>query len=165
MAIAHALLPEFDNEMKLTRKVLERFPAGKGDWKPHDKSMPLGRLAGHLAECIGWTKETMEKEKFVMDPSQYKPVVATSAAQILEYFDKNVKISRDLLSAASDEAFLKPWEFVADGKTLFTMPRIAVVRNFVMNHTIHHRAQLGVYYRLLDVPVPSIYGPSADEQF
>lgn len=163
MSIAQQLLGEFDQEMAITRKMLDRYPEGKVEWRPHEKSMTLGRLAGHVAEVPWWATETMRLETMEMDPN-YKPVFATSREQVLKYFEENVKIARAAIARASDEDMKKDWSFVMEGKAVFTMPRIAVLRSFVMNHLIHHRGQLTVYYRLNGVPVPAIYGPSADEK-
>ena len=170
MAIRDSILPEFDHEVANTRKVLERVPEGKADFKPHPKSMALDRLAGHVAELPGWAKETMLQDSIDVNPpgnpppAQNAALKMTSRKQLLEEFDKRVAAGRAAIAGASDETFMKPWSLIAGGKTIFTLPKIAVLRGFVMNHMIHHRAQLGVYLRLNDVPVPSIYGPSADEQ-
>lgn len=170
MAISDGILPEFDHEVANTRKVLERIPEGKPDYKPHPKSMAMDRLAGHLAELPGWAKETITLDSLDVhppggpQPGQNAALKMTSRKQLLEEFDKRVAAGRAAIAEASDEVFMKPWSLLAGGKTIFTLPKIAVLRGFVMNHMIHHRAQLGVYLRLNDVPVPSIYGPSADEQ-
>lgn len=164
MAIAQALLPEFDREMATTRKMLERFPEDKVEWRPHETCMTLGRLAGHVAELAGWTTVTMTQDKLEMDPNTYKPNIVTSRAAALKQFDETVKTGREALAGASDETYMKPWTFVARGQTIFTMPKIAVLRSFVMNHMIHHRGQLAAFYRIVGVPVPSLYGPSKDEQ-
>ena len=164
MAIAQALLPEFDREMASTRKMLERFPEDKVEWRPHETCMTLGRLAGHVAELAGWTMVTMNQDKLEMDPNNYQPNIVTSRTAALQQFDETVSGARAAIAGASDEAFMKPWTFVAGGKTVFTMPKIAVMRSFVMNHLIHHRGQLAAFYRIAGVPVPSLYGPSKDEQ-
>jgi uncharacterized damage-inducible protein DinB len=167
MAIRDGILPEFDHEVANTRKVLERVPEGKPDYKPHEKSMAMDRLAGHLAELPGWAKETILQDSIVVGgqaAGQPGPLKMTSRKQLLEEFDKRVAAGRAAIASASDEDFMKPWSLIAGGKTIFTLPKIVVLRGFVMNHMIHHRAQLGVYLRLNNVPVPSIYGPSADEQ-
>jgi uncharacterized damage-inducible protein DinB len=163
MTISQGLLPEFDQEMAGTRKSLERVPAGKTEWQPHPKSMTLGRLAGHLAELPGWIVETLQRDQLIMDGS-FKPFISSSPAELLAMFDAKVAEARALLAKASDEDFMKPWSLVVGGQKAFTMPRIGVVRGMVMNHIIHHRGQLTVYLRLNDVPVPSLYGPSADER-
>lgn len=164
MAIADSLLPEFDREMGLTRRLLERVPDGQFEWKPHDKSMTLGRLAEHLAELPGWAKVTILDsgiEMTVGRPEGHVPP-ATRAA-VLQLFDKNVAEARAALSGRSDAELLAPWTLKAQGKEVFTMPKAAVLRGFVMNHIIHHRGQFSVYLRLQNVAVPSMYGPSADE--
>jgi uncharacterized damage-inducible protein DinB len=162
MPISQSLLPEFDQEMANTRKILERLPDDKFDYKPHDKSMTLGRLAGHVAEIPGWGKATMEAE--VLDiPPDFKPVIPTSRQAVLDTFDKNVKESREYIAKASDQDLMKIWKLLFAGNEIFSMQRVAVLRGMVMNHLIHHRAQLGLYLRLNDIPVPGMYGPSADE--
>jgi uncharacterized damage-inducible protein DinB len=145
---------------------LERIPENF-DWKPHPKSMALGRLAQHLAEIPHWTTETLSKDELDLAPpgapAHQPPPAMTKKSEILETFDKNVAEAKAALAAANDDQLMKPWSLKMGGKTILTMPRVAVVRNFVLNHNVHHRAQLGVYLRLNDVAVPSIYGPSADE--
>jgi uncharacterized damage-inducible protein DinB len=166
MPLSQALLPEFDNEMANTRKTLERVPEKKFGWKPHEKSMPLGRLASHLAEIPGWVPVTLKEASIDVNPpggQQMKPADLASRKEILDLFDKNVAAARDAISAASDDQWMQSWSLLNSGNTVFTLPKVAVLRGFVMSHSIHHRAQLGVYLRLNDVPVPSIYGPSADE--
>ena len=166
MKINEALLPEFDQEMANTRKTLERVPDDKLGWKPHPKSFAMGSLATHIVNMIGWTTDTIAKDSFDVAPPgapPYKEEPLGSRKALLEKFDKNVASARAAIAGASDEHLLKPWSLLAGGNTIFTMPRIACLRGFVMNHTIHHRAQLGVYLRLNDVAVPAIYGPSADE--
>lgn len=164
--IRDALLPEFDQEMASTRKVLERCPEDRFGWKPHPKSFTMGALATHISNMVGWTVDTIEKDSFDVAPPgapPYKEEPVTSRAELLAKFDKNVTAARAALSGVSDEQLAKSWSLLSGGQTLFSMPRMVCIRSFVMNHTIHHRAQLGVYLRLNDVPVPSIYGPSADE--
>ena len=166
MPITQMILPEFENEMANTRKTLERVPDGKFDWKPHDKSMTLGGLATHLSHIPSWTKETFARTELDVAPLEEPPQrmeEKKSRAEVLDAFDQNVKDARAALESATDDAWAGKWSLLAGGKTIFTLPRTAVMRGFVMNHMIHHRAQLGVYLRLLDIPVPSIYGPSADE--
>ncbi|MGA2580641.1 MAG: DinB family protein [Bryobacteraceae bacterium] len=167
MPMNQALLTEFDHEMANTRKALARVPEDKFGWKPHEKSMTLGRLATHIAEMPGWVSTTLESESFDFAPPgapAYQPKTAGSRAEILELFDKNAAAARTALSGASDAQLMVPWTLLAGGKAVFSMPRVAVLRSMVMNHTIHHRGQLVVYLRLNDVPVPALYGPSADEQ-
>jgi uncharacterized damage-inducible protein DinB len=164
MPISQNLLPEFDSEMANTRKFLERVPDGQFDYKPHPKSMPLGRLATHVAELPSWAKMTLETESLDFDPNTYKPNTAANQAELVTIFDKSVAEAREKLSAAEDEDWHKIWSLKSGGHTVFALPRVAVMRSVVMNHLIHHRAQLGVYLRMLDVPVPGPYGPSADER-
>lgn len=167
MALRDSILPEFDHEMAVTRKTLERVPEDRPDWKPHEKSMTMGRLAGHVAELPGFVTIALQQDSFDVRPApgapQRQPLVMSSRQQLLEAFDKNVAGLRSSLSSASDETLLKSWSLLNGDKTIFTAPRIGVVRAFCLNHIIHHRAQLGVYLRLNNVPVPSVYGPSADE--
>jgi uncharacterized damage-inducible protein DinB len=164
MSIAQALLGEFDHEMSTTKKMLERYPEDKGSWKPHETSMSMSRLAAHMAEIPGWTIVTMQQDGLDMDTSKYTPAEITTRAEALAKFDESVKAARAAIAAAKDETFMKTWAFSMDGKPLFTLPKIAALRGFIMNHMIHHRGQLSVYYRSVRVPVPSLYGPSADEQ-
>lgn len=166
MAISQALLGEFDHEMANARKSIERVPDGKFDWKPHPKSKSMGALAGHIAMLPTWAKMTLETKEFDVNPPsgqrQQMPELK-SKAEILAAFDQGVPVARAAIAAASDEAMMQPWTLLNGGKTVFILPRVAVLRAMVLNHVIHHRAQLGVYLRLNDIPVPAIYGPSADE--
>jgi uncharacterized damage-inducible protein DinB len=167
MKISETVLPEFDQEMANTRKVLERVPAAKFSWKPHPKSSEFGALAAHIANMPDWAGLTMQADSFDYAPPgapPYETPKYASTEDLLAAFDKSVTQGRSAIAAADDSAFLAPWTLMAGGQTIMTMPRIAVIRTFVMNHTIHHRAQLGVYLRLNDIPVPGLYGPSADEQ-
>jgi uncharacterized damage-inducible protein DinB len=163
MPFSQMLLPEFDAEMKNTRKLLECVPDGKFDYQPHPKSMTLGRLAAHVAELPSWTTYTLDREVLEMTPD-FKPNIATSRAELLQMFDKFVVEARAAIEAASDEQWQVIWTFKWAGKTVMSMPRTAVMRMTIMNHLIHHRAQLGVFLRLNDVEIPGMYGPSADEK-
>ncbi len=156
------LLPEYDREMGVTRKLLERVPDGKLAWRPHEKSMTMGRLATHLAELPGRMVKLVQGNSYDMT-GPYAPHVAASRAEILQLFDESVATARKEIAAKTDAEWMAPWTFKREGKDLFTMPKAAMIRTMLMNHTIHHRAQLGVYLRLNDIPVPSVYGPSADE--
>lgn len=167
MPIKDALLPEFDQEMANTRKVLDRCPEDKYGWKPHAKSFSMASLATHIANMVGWTVDTMAKDSFDISPPgapPYKEEPIATRKELLERLDKNTANARAAINGATDDQFMVPWSLLAGGQTIFTMPRIACVRSMIMNHIIHHRAQLTVYLRLNDVPVPAIYGPSADEQ-
>lgn len=166
MRLADILLPEFDAEMTLTRKTLERVPDDKLAWKPHDKSMSMGALATHLSNIPTWAVLTLTKDNFDMAPAGGPPPKTPelhSRAEILAKFDMNVGAAHDAIAASSDEQLFKPWSLLMTGKVMLTLPRLNCLRSFVLNHTIHHRAQLGVFLRLNNIPVPSIYGPSADE--
>jgi uncharacterized damage-inducible protein DinB len=166
MPISAAVLPEFDHEMANTRKTLERVPEDKFGWKPHTKSPTLGWLASHLAELPTWTVMSLERDSIDLAPVGGSPPrrdEAKNRQELLARFDEHVAAARAALAAAGDEQFLKPWSLLKGGQTLMTLPKVAVVRTWVLNHSIHHRAQLGVYLRLNDVPVPALYGPSADE--
>lgn len=166
MGLSAALLPEFDQEMKNTRKTLERLPEDKFGWKPHEKSWAMGGLATHAANMVSWASSIIEKDSLDLAPNGVpipQAQAVKSRQELLAMFDKNVAAARAAIAGASDEHWMKPWTLQHSGKTLLSMPKIAVVRSFVMNHIIHHRAQLGVYLRLNDVAVPAIYGPSADE--
>jgi uncharacterized damage-inducible protein DinB len=166
MMISQSMLPEFDHEMANLRKTLERVPEDKADFAPHPKSMPLSRLAAHLAEIPMWATMTVAQDEIDINPPggpAYQPAVMTTRKDLLATFDENLKNARTRLAGASDEAMMRPWTLKNGGQTVLTMPKVAVLRSFVMNHMIHHRAQLGVYLRMNGVPVPALYGPSADE--
>jgi len=166
MSLSEMILPEFEQEMANTRRTLERVPDEKFEWKPHEKSSSLGGLATHLANIPSWTTNTFEKDELDIAPPDAPPFrleQAKSTADLLAAFDKNVADAQAALAAATDERWFGKWSLLRGGDTIMTLPRAAVMRGFVLSHLIHHRAQLGVYLRLLDVPVPAIYGPSADE--
>jgi uncharacterized damage-inducible protein DinB len=166
MGLSQSLLPEFDHEMANTRKVLERVPENRGDFRPHPKSMALGRLAGHLAELPGFAASALTTESLDFAPvggPPRTPYVMTSRKELLDRFDAGVAGARAALAAATDEELDRPWTLSVGGRKIFTLPRKAALRGFVLSHSIHHRAQLGVYLRMNDVPVPGLYGPSADE--
>ncbi len=166
MSVAQSLLPEFDQEMANTRKVLERVPSEKWNWKPHEKSGTLGWLAGHVGTIPGWYTMTLQTESLdyaPVDGPSYQVPKIENTEQLLSAFDQESKQARAVLAKASDADFGVNWTLLAGGKEIFTMPRMACLRGMVMNHLIHHRAQLTMYLRLLNVPVPGLYGPSADE--
>jgi len=166
MAIRDILLPEFDQEMAGTRKTLERVPEEKFGWKPHEKSGSLGWLAGHIADIPQWAEVAIQQDSFDVAPGgkhMEAPPLSQSRKELLEKFDRGVAAARAAIAGVGDEALGQTWSLLADGKPVLSMPRLAVLRNFVLNHMVHHRAQMGVYLRLNDVPVPSLYGPSADE--
>jgi uncharacterized damage-inducible protein DinB len=162
MPIVDALLPDFDHEMTTTRKVLERVPEDKFDWKPHAKSFSLGALATHVATLPAWGAETLTRSEFDIAGGT-PPAAPPSKAELLATFDGNVATTRSALAGKTDGELMATWTLKRRGKALFSMPKANILRSFVLSHLIHHRGQLSVYLRLLDVPVPSIYGPSADE--
>lgn len=164
--ISQSLLPEFDLEMANTRKLLERVPETQLGFRPHAKSFTLGRLAGHVAEMPMWAVMTLGQDELELRPSgpSYAAHVLESTATTLAFFDERLRQARALLEAATDETMMRRWTLKDAGQTVLVMPKVAVFRSFVMNHMIHHRGQLGVYLRMNDVPVPGLYGPSADEQ-
>jgi len=164
MPLSDALLPEFDHETGVTRRLLERLPDDKFEWTPHPKSMPLGRLAAHVAEVLTWLPETVHKNEINWDttaPSQ--PKNFPTRADVLKYFDESRDAARSALAGVSDAELMQPWSFKKDGQVVFSQPKVGVIRSMVLNHMIHHRAQLGVYLRMQNVPLPAMYGPSADE--
>ena len=161
MPLGAALLPEFDEEMKTTRRVLERIPSDKGPWKPHPKSMPVGHLAQLVSWMPSWIAETLQHPE--LDLAKYPGYTFEATETLLKRFDENVALSRAALQGTPDQAWSEQWSLKRGPTTLWTAPRTVVVRNH-MNHLVHHRAQLIVYLRLLDLPVPATYGPSADER-
>lgn len=161
--LATAFLAEMENEAKVARACLERVPADKFDWQPHEKSMKMGRLAAHVAEMFGWTKETLTQDVLDFAAGDYTPFEPKTTDELLKFFDEKIATAKDILNSTPDDTFMTPWTMRNGEQVYFTMPKVAVMRTFVMNHIIHHRGQLSVYLRLNDIPVPSIYGPSADE--
>jgi len=166
MALKDALLPEFDHEMATTRRLLERTPESDLGWKPHDKSMTLGQLAGHIANIPHWCGAIFGGTEFDVAAAgeDARPRSPTSVRALVEEFDAKVREARASFAARTDAEMLVPWTFKNGDQEVFTMPRVSVIRSFILNHVIHHRGQLSVYLRLRNVPVPSIYGPTADEQ-
>jgi uncharacterized damage-inducible protein DinB len=165
MSIAQSLLPEFDHEMATTRSLLERVPEGKASWQPHKKSMTMGRLAMHLADLPKWTVLTLTTTELDINPPGgpgFAPTPFESTRALLAEFDANVKAARSAIVGASDAELFVPWSLKDGGHVTLTMPRAAVLRSFVLNHLVHHRGQLSVYLRLNDVPLPMMYGPTAD---
>ena len=165
MTVAELLLPEFDQEMASTRKVLERVPNEKFGWKPHDKSFSMAQLASHIVNMITWTVDTMNKQEFDLSTVSMEEMnkAAKDRDELLAWFDKNVGAARASLNKP-DSAYFVPWTLRNGQQVFFTMPRYNCVRSFCLNHIVHHRAQLLVYLRINNVPIPGLYGPSADEQ-
>lgn len=164
MKLADPLVSELEYEAATTRRVLDRIPDSEFGWKPHPKSFSLGELASHTANIADWAAITLTTDELNLDPVDSKPWLASTRAELLEQFDRNLAKSLSLLREADDEHLRAPWTLKSMGQTVLTLPRSAVLRTWVLNHMIHHRGQLAVYLRLRDIPVPSIYGPSADEQ-
>jgi uncharacterized damage-inducible protein DinB len=163
MTISEALLPELEQEMASTRKTLERVPADKPEFAPHPKSMPLGRLAPHVAELAGFGLSVLTTPGIDFSAGTYKPLPFQSAAQLVKVLDEGAAKVRQALIHMPDEAWKENWKLVFKGKPLFDGPRFLAYREMFLNHVVHHRAQLGVYLRLNGIPIPAIYGPSADE--
>ncbi len=167
MSYAQQNLPEFDQEMASTRKVLTAIPDDKLNWKAHPKSNTIGWNANHLAELPGWAINIFNEPSFdfapVNGPRYQSPKLATTN-EIVALFDQNVHAARKSIESVKDEDLNQMWSLMAGGQVIFTMPRSAVIRSFVLNHIIHHRAHLCVYLRLNDIAVPGMYGPSADGQ-
>jgi uncharacterized damage-inducible protein DinB len=164
MAIKDGLLTEFDHEVGTTRKLLERVPDDKGRlaWKPHARSMSLGGLATHISNLPVWSGTILNESSFDMAAAPPNIEEKTARGEILAAFDENAKRARAWMDK-SDAEYMGRWTLTRGGQEIFSLPRIAAFRSFVMNHIIHHRGQLSVYLRLNDIPVPAIYGPSADE--
>jgi uncharacterized damage-inducible protein DinB len=165
MPIAQVLLPEFDHEMKITRTVLERIPDAKASFRPHPRSWTLGELGAHLANLPVWGTMALTLGEFDTAPAGGPPRKGPefqSTAELLQRLDANVAAARSHLAAASDADLMAPWSLKRGGATVFTLPRAAVLRSMVLSHMIHHRGQLTVYLRMCDVPLPPVYGPTAD---
>ena len=161
---AHELARELAHEAKTTRKLLERLPDDKLGWKPHEKSFTAGGLASHLVDCLRWADSILGADELDFDPAGYRPYQAGSVAELLATFDDRAACCELALAGVDDGALAQPWRFKIMGRQRFEKPRAAVFRDFTLSHLIHHRGQLSVYLRLLDVPVPGAYGPSADEK-
>ncbi len=166
MSFVEPLLTEYDRETAVTRRLLERVPMHLASWKPHAKSMTLGRLASHLAEIPQWGVRACTMDEMDVAPPGAPPpqrITYGTSEELLAVFDRNVASARTAIAATADDAFLRPWSMKAGGTVVTTMPKAEVVRTWMLSHLIHHRGQLSVYLRLHDVPLPGIYGPSADE--
>ena len=161
--IANGLLGEIDQEAATTRKILERIPPEKFDYKPHEKSMTMSRLATHIAEMFDWVTETCTKSELDFATMDYKPFEPKTTDELVEYLDKCVAQATEALKNTSDEQMKEDWTLKNGEQVYFTLPKINTLRTMGMNHIWHHRGQLSVYLRLNDIPVPAMYGPSADE--
>lgn len=165
MTISEALLSEFDHEMANTRRTLERVPADMAGYKPHEKSMPMGRLASHVAELTGFGLTVLTTPELDFSAGSYTPLPFESGEQLVKVLDAEAAKVRAALAATSDDTWQQNWKLMFEGKTIFEGTRFSSYRAMFLNHVVHHRAQLGVYLRLNGIPVPGIYGPSADEPF
>ena len=163
-SLADTFLADFDRESQTTRRLLESVPVDKLDWRPHDKSMTLGRLATHIAELPDWGGTIVDTDELDMAKEEFKPVVVQDRAELMAIFEKSREEFRGQLSGRSDEHLLGHWRLLMGEHEVFDLPRTLCIRDYVLSHISHHRAQLGVYFRILDVPLPGAYGPTADEQ-
>lgn len=163
MQLNEALIAELQNEAAATRKMLERVPEESNSWKPHEKSMTLGRLSQHIAEIPMWVPVTVDQDELDFAKEKYEPKESTTNEMLLKAFDENLAGALECLKNASDEKLMGNWTMKNGETVYFTMPKIAVLRGFVLSHLIHHRGQMSVYLRMLDVPLPQVYGPTADE--
>jgi uncharacterized damage-inducible protein DinB len=160
--ISESLIAELKQEAISTRKMLELVPLEKSDWKPHEKSMSIGRLTSHVAELPTWISYTADQDELDFKKIDYKPFVPESNSDLLSFFDKNVKNAVKSLENCSNEDMRKNWTLRSGEQIYFTMPRVSVMRSMNMNHLVHHRGQLSVYLRLLNIALPGVYGPTAD---
>jgi uncharacterized damage-inducible protein DinB len=163
MKTIDSLVREFEHEVQTTRKHLERLPNDKLDWRPHEKSFTTSGLASHIVECVGWTVPIFNESEINFDPATYRPYVARSTSELLKTLDENVANAKEALGRATEESLEQPWSLKIMDRVQFEKPRAEVFRDFALSHVIHHRGQLSVYLRLLNVAVPGSYGPSADE--
>jgi uncharacterized damage-inducible protein DinB len=164
MLISKSLMREFEREARTTRRHLERLPKEKLDWRPHEKSFTAADLASHIVEIIGWADSIFNGDELDIDPKAYDPYQAASVPDLLKTFDDKVAICKRGLANADDESLMRPWRFKVMGQVKFEEAKVDVLRDFILNHLIHHRGQLNTYLRLLNVPLPVSYGPTADEQ-
>ena len=164
MSIAENYLAELKQEAVATRKILKSVPLEKGDWKPHAKNFSLLRLAAHVAEIPGYLTMTISTDELDFAKSNYKSPVPASSEELLAIFEKNLKEAEEALISCSDKDMQKNWTMRNGDTIFFSSPKVLVARSFCLNHLVHHRAQLGLYLRLLDIPVPGTYGPSADDK-
>jgi len=164
MATIESIRAEFDHETQTTRRHLERVPADRLDWQPHAKSSTLIALASHIVDCIGWVEPIFGGDELDIIPATFKPYSASNVIELMEGFEEKVALGRRALAAASDVDLQRLWRLKFKGRVRFEKPRDVVLRDFTLSHLIHHRGQLTVYLRLLDVPVPGSYGPTADER-
>lgn len=162
MKLSEILWAEVNQEAQNTRKLLALVPFDNLDYKPHEKSMKLGALSTHVAEILGWWKECLMMDELDFSKMDYKPKVFANNEELLAYFDDLLEKTKVILAQVDQAEFDKPWTMRNGEQIYFTLPKSEVVRTWCMNHLYHHRAQLGVYLRLLNIPLPGMYGPTAD---
>jgi uncharacterized damage-inducible protein DinB len=163
MAASDALRAEFGKETRATRRYLERLPDERLEWRPHEKSFTAGGLASHIVQCVRWTSSIFDSDEYDLDPAIFKPYRAASTTELIETFDRDVERGTRLLASLTEDALAAPWRLKVKGAVRFERPKDIVFRDFTLSHLIHHRGQLSVYLRLMNVPVPGAYGPTADE--
>ncbi len=163
MSLIEPIIAELQHEAATTRKLLERVPEEAFSWQPHEKSMTLGRLAGHIAELYTFAAPILNQDELDFATGNYEPFSPADAAELLEKFDKNVADAIEILKTQTDDRLLAAWRMRSGEQVFFERPRITVIRSFMLNHIVHHRGQLSVYLRLQNVPLPPMYGPTADE--
>jgi uncharacterized damage-inducible protein DinB len=163
MTLTESLRHEFEHEAQTTRRLLERLPDDKLDWQPHEKSFSARGLSSHIVECVGMTDPIFTQDELNFEPATYRPYEAASVDDLLKTFDDKVEAGQRALASVTDEDMTRPWQFKIMGKVRLEKSKVDVFRDFTLSHLIHHRGQLSVYLRLLDIPVPGCYGPTADE--
>ena len=164
MTYLESLVGEFDSEMRGTRRMLECIPGERYDWRPHAKSFTIGHLAAHIVDSVDWVEHILARDEFEFDPRTYKTSEGAPLDALLAKFDDRVAAGKKILAGLDEAAIASHWRLKVLGTVRVDRPKAAAIRDFTLSHVIHHRGQLSVYLRLLDVPVPGVYGPSADEQ-
>jgi len=163
MTLNQALSAELKMEAANTRKIMERVPCERNDWKPHEKSMKLGNLANHICDLPGWVTMVISTSELDLAARDYKPVIPATTEELLAHHDKTLQTALDTLANTADDVMSQPWTLRRGDHIMFSMPKAVVIRSMALSHMYHHRGQLSVYLRLLDVPVPGMYGPSSDD--
>lgn len=164
MNIIEQLIKELKAESVSTRKLLAQMPDGRGDWKPHERSFPLGRLAGHVAEIPEWIYHIVKEDEFDLKANNFERLICDNKVELLAKFDEKLEQALQILSELTEEQLQEEWTFKIGDHIISNASKYEEIRKWAFNHQIHHRAQLGVYLRLLDIPIPGMYGPSADDR-